>query len=303
MGFEWTRPAWLPRCACRALLVPVAAIAAFNPGVGASRSAGAGAEKPVTMVLCAPGYPGSTAEAQAAMDALASAAASAAGWRPGDLSAIYFETEKGGLDRLARADAAVALVPLPFWLKHRVELKLEPRLQAVQEGGEPAEVWSLVAGTGMVKNAGGLAGFEIISLAGYASRFVRGPALDGWGDVPPTAGITFSNAVLTGLRRASAGNKVALLLDFEQAAALPTLPFASKLEVVARSSPLPVSVLCVVAGRLPAARLKALEAGLTSLGATPAGAEALAGARLARFVVADQRALAAAADAYARAHE
>jgi hypothetical protein len=258
------------------------------------------AAKPVMLVVCAPGYPGTTAEAQPATDSLVAASAAAAGWAPGALAAIYFETEQGGVDRLSLADAALALVPLPFWLKHRAGLKLEPALQAVQQGGEPAESWSLVTARGAVASPASLAGFEIISLAGYDPRFVRGPALGSWGDLPRGITITFSGAVLSGLRRASTGARVALLLDREQAAAMLTLPFAAKLEVVTRSSPLPVSVLCNVNGRLPAPRLKALINGLTSLDATPAGTEALAGVRLARFVAVDSPALARAIDAYAR---
>jgi hypothetical protein len=123
------------------------------------------------------------------------------------------------------------------------------------------------------------------------------------GALPPDVIITFSNAVLTGLRRASAGGKVALLLDREQAAAMPTLPFAAKLEVVARSAPLPVSVLCAVTGRVPAGRLKAIVKGFTSVALTPAGAEALAGVRLARFIPADLTAIARARDAFERARD
>jgi hypothetical protein len=249
------------------------------------------AATPVTLVVCAPGYPGSTAEAQAAMDAFAAAAVSAAGWKPGELAAVYFETERGGLDRLAAPDAALALVPLSFFLQHRGSLALEPRLQAVQQGGEAAEAWSLVAPTGTVKAPRDLAGWELASLAGWAPRFVRGPALGAWGDLPPTTRITFSPAVLSALRRAAAGEKVAVLLDRAQAAALPTLLFAARLEVVTRSAPLPVSVLAVRRGRLPAARLESLQKALLRLGGAPAGAEALAGVRLSSFVPADLEAL------------
>ncbi|MBE3097804.1 MAG: hypothetical protein IMZ44_11855 [Planctomycetes bacterium] len=292
------------RCVARCVArIPVAITALFVVAGLQASPAAVTAGKPVTLVVCAPGYPGTTAEAQPAMDTLAAAAAAAAGWKSGELHAIYFETEKGGLYRLAGSDTALALVPLAFWLEHHGALKLEPQLQAVQEGGEAAEPWTLVAASGRVKNPGGLAGFEIISLAGYSSRFVRGPALGSWGELPPDVTITFSGAVLTGLRRASTGNKVALLLDREQAAAVPTLPFAAKLEVVTRSTPLPVSVLCAVGGKLPAARLKGLVKGLMSLGATPAGAEALAGVRLARFVAADQQALTRALDTFARVKE
>jgi hypothetical protein len=257
----------------------------------------------VTLVVCAPGYPGSTAEAQPAMDALATAAAAAAGWKPGELTAVYHETEKAGLDRLAAPDAALALVPLPFWLQHREALGLAPHLQAVQQGGEAAEPWSLVVSAGAATVPADLAGYEIVTLAGYAPRFVRGPVLGSWGELPSGVTITFSPAVLTGLRKASSGAKVAVLLDSAQAAALPALPYAGKLKVVARSGPLPVSVLCTVGKRMPAARLAILLKGLTSLGAHAGGAEALAGVRLARFVVADQQALAAVRAAFDRVKE
>lgn len=258
---------------------------------------------PITIVVCAPGYPGSTAEAQAAMDAFAAAVASAAGWHAGELGAIYFETERGGLDRAGNPDAAVLLVSLPFYLQHRTALGLVPRLQAVQQGGEANEPWTLVAAAGTVQAPGDLAGYELSSLAGFAPRFVRGPALSQWGELPPTTSISFSPAVLSALRRAAGGEKVAVLLDRAQAAALPTLPFAGKLAVVARSAPLPVSVLGAVKGRLPAARLKPLEQALLSLPGGQAGAEALAGIRLSGFVVADLGALARAEDAFARTRQ
>jgi hypothetical protein len=277
-------------------------VALFAAGSLASAGAFVPAAR-VTLVVCAPGYPGSTAEAQPAMDALATAVGAAAGWKPGELRAAYYETEKAGLERLASPDAALALVPLPFWLQHRSRLKLDPQLQAVEQDGEAAESWSLVAGAGAVTGPGSLAGFELISLAGYSPRFVRGPALGNWGELPPGVGITFSSAVLTGLRRASAGNKVALLLDRAQADALPTLPFSGKLQVVTRSAPLPVSVLCVVGGRLSPARLKTLEKGFITVGATPAGAQVLTGVRLSRFVPADHAALARARDAFDRIKE
>lgn len=260
-------------------------------------------DAPVMLVVCAPGYPGSTEEAQPTVDALAAAVARASGLKPDDLRAMYFETEKGGLNRLAASDAALALVPLPFWLKHHAALGLEPQLQAIQEGGDAAESWSLVAPAGAGTSPAGLAGFELISLAGYAPRFIRGPVLGSWGELPPDVTITFSGAVLTGLRRAASGSKVALLLDREQAAALPTLPFASKLQVVMRSVPLPVSVLCTVGNRLPPAKMKSLVRGFSALGSSPAGLEALAGVRLTHFVPADQAGLARSREGYDRVKE
>src|SRR5437868_9354449 len=93
-----------------------------------------------TLVVCAPGYPGSTAEAQPAMDALAKALDG------GALTAVYEETEAGGLRRLAGRGASVLLAPLPFFLAHERDCKLVARLSAVRSGGEALERWTLVTG-------------------------------------------------------------------------------------------------------------------------------------------------------------
>src|SRR5512139_1894218 len=93
-----------------ALLVGMACLAV----VGAARRPTPPA---LTLVVCAPGYPGSTAEAQPAMDTLAAAVSAAANWKTGELGAVYFETESAGLERIALPDSALVLVPLPFWLK------------------------------------------------------------------------------------------------------------------------------------------------------------------------------------------
>jgi hypothetical protein len=272
-------------------------------GFAATRSDVAAQSASMTLVVCAPGYPGSTAEAQSAMDGLAAAIAAGAGWKPGELRAVYFDTEQAGVDRLAAPDAAIALTALPFWLKHRGALKLTPHLQAVEEGGSAAESWTLVAPAGAVTGPSSLAGFELVTIAGYAPGFVRGPALGPWGDLPRDVRIVSSNNVLSAMRRASQGNKVAVLLDRASAAAMPTLPFAAKLQVVTTSAPLPVAVLSVVGDRVPAAKLKALLKGLTSLETTPAGKQTLADVRLSRFVPADQAALTRAREMFDRAKQ
>jgi hypothetical protein len=254
--------------------------------------------EPITLVVCAPGYPGSTAEAQPTLDAFAAAAGRAAGWPAGGLAAIYHENAAAGLARLAEADAALALVPLSFFLEHRAALDLTPIAQAVPAGGSASESWSLVAGKGRVRSAAGLAGFELVGLAADSPRFVRA-ALAGWGELPADLRMRASGAVLSALRRAANGAPVAVLLDREAAAALPTLPFAADLEIVARTPPLPVSVLATVRGRLPAARAAAFSGALAGLAGTAEGATALAGLRLARFVPPDGAALAAIESAFA----
>jgi len=256
-------------------------------------AAAAAADLPrVTLVACAPGYPGTSAEAQPSMDVFAAALAAAAGWPRDSLSAVYEESEKAGLARLAAPDAAVALVPAPFLVKHGKALDLAPRLQVKQRGVGVSEVWTLVAKKGRVRSPAALAGFTILSIAGYAPDFVRG-ALAGWGKIPEGARITQSSQVLSSLRKVAAGEDVVVLLDGAQSGALESLPFAADLEVVARSQPLPTALVCTVGRKLPAPRWKALEGGLVKLGETPQGTTALEGIRMAGFVPADPAAVAA----------
>jgi hypothetical protein len=276
----------------RAAAACAAALAATSALAAAPRA---------TMVFCAPGSPGTTEEAQGAMDAFAAALAARAALPPSSLAGTYAATEDAGLARLRAPDAAIAFVSLPFFLKHEKALALRAELSPVLQGGAATERWALVARKGKVTSPAALDGFTILSSAGYAPAFVRGPVLGGWGKLPASVKIETSSAVLSALRRAAAGDPVAVLLDGTQEAALASLPFASELDVVARSPALPAGVVAVVGRRVPPARWEKLAAALRTLPDDPAGAEALAGIRMSRFVPLDAKALAAARTAYAEA--
>lgn len=251
--------------------------------LAAGPSLAAAPAPPLELVVCAPGYPGTTAEAQPSVDALAAALAHASGLQEGALSAVYLNDEAEGVARLRDRRAGVAMVPMPFYVKHARALGLQARLAVVRQGAEgPLETWTLVAKKGRVGSAAALAGFELASIAGYSPEFVRG-ALAGWGRLPPDVHIIASSQVLSVLRRVAAGENVAALLDAEQSAALATLPFADQLETVARSRPLPGALVATVGARLPARRWSGLEKGLLALASAPDGASALEGVRTQGF--------------------
>src|SRR5437867_6495125 len=179
-----------------------AAAAAADASASTHAATGAAADAR-TLVVCAPGYPGTTEEAQPTMDAFARAAEAAAGWPAGSLHAVYDETLEGGRARLKGADAVLAIVTLPFLLQEGTGLGLDPRFQVVEESGD-SETWSLVAHRGSAKSPAALDGWEIASPAGYAPVFVRA-ALAGWGRLPDNVKITFVPALLSGLKRAASG--------------------------------------------------------------------------------------------------
>lgn len=266
----------------------------------ASAVAATAAPAPITLVICAPGYPGTTKEAQPSMDKLANAVSQAVGWPPGRLAAVYHETEDAGVARLKAEAASIAMVPLPFYLAHAAELKLTARAQAVEKDGTAATAWTLVAKKGRVTSAASLAGFSIVSIAAYAPDFIRNVALAPWGKLPTDVKFVATGQVLSALRKAAQGDDVALLLDASQAASLPTLPFAEELSIVATSPPLPGVVVCTVGSMVgpTATAAKQLVAGLLKVHESPEGKSALEAVELARFVPLDGKALAAARASY-----
>src|ERR1700676_3688731 len=164
-----------------------------------------------TLVFCAPGYPGAAGDARPLVDQFASAAVTASGWPAGSLAAVYDPTEEGGLAKLRSADAVLAFVPYPFFVEHAAQLHLTPLVQADVADVGPQQRWSLVAKTGRVTDAQSMAGYTILSVAGYRPRFVRHSGLGG-GALPPDVKIEATGQVLSALRRVAAGEPVAVSL-------------------------------------------------------------------------------------------
>lgn len=237
-----------------------------------------------TLIFCAPGYPGAAGDAQPFVDQFAAAAAATAGWTAGSLAAVYDPTEQGGLAKLGGSDAALAFVPYAFFVQHGKELHLAPLAQADVAGVGSTERWTLVAKAGTVTAAAELSGYTLLSVAGYAPDFVRRSALEAW-PLPADVKIGSTGQILSVLRRIAAGEHVVALLDQSQAAALPTLPFAAQLKAVTQSAPLPVALVTVVGSRVPAARVRSLQAGLIKMGRDPRYADTLSQLHLQGFVL------------------
>ncbi len=234
------------------------------------------------LVVAAPGFPGDTVAAQPTMDELARAIERAAGWPRGRIEAVYHPSVEGGLESLADADAALALVPLPFYLRFADTAGLAPLLEVAQTSGTK-EVWSLVARRAAVTGPRDLEGWELAGNPGYAPAFVRHVALAGWGPLPANLRIEFTARVLSALRRAARGEDVAVLIDRAQAGALESLPFAGELEIVTRSEPLTASVLCEVGARLTPAETAGLVEAFLRLDEIDAESELLETMRIEGF--------------------
>ena len=177
----------------------------------------------------------------------------------------------------------LTFVPYPFYVEHAAQLHLMPLVQADVVDVGPQQRWTLVAKAGRITGPASMAGFTVLSSAGYAPDFVRQNALQGWA-LPADVKIESTGQVLSALRRAAAGEPVAVLLDQTQAAALPSLPFAAELKTEWQSTELPVALVAVVDSRVTPARAKVLQAALLKMSGDSGGAGSLAPLRLRGFV-------------------
>ena len=252
------------------------------------------ADPKLTIVVCSPGSPGSTEDAKAAMDAFASAVSAKAGV---PLAVIYDPSEDAGAGRLK--ESGIGIVSLPFFLKHEKDLALHARLEVVQKGRPALDRWALAAQKGRVKRADALAGFTITSNAAFAPGFVRGAVAAELGAVPANVQLMQSTAVLSALRRAADGEASAVLLDGPQTAALASLPFAAKLEVVARSPEMPVALVVTIDARVPDKTWSGLAGAFLGLASDPNAATALDGVHISKFGPVEDKPLAAARQLYA----
>lgn len=237
-----------------------------------------------TLVFCAPGYPGGAGDAQPFVDQFAAAAVKAAGWPAGSLAAIYDPTDEGSVAKLGSTDAVLAFVPYPFFVQHGAQLHLTPLVQADVVGTGTQQKWTLVAKAGGVAAPAGLAGYTLLSVAGYAPDFVRHSALEAWA-LPGDVKIQATGQILSALRKVANGDHFVALLDQSQASALATLPFGNDLKVVTQSPALPVAIIVVVDSRVPAPRAKALQAALLKMGHGGEGSDVLSQLRLQGFVM------------------
>jgi hypothetical protein len=241
----------------------------------------AGAEA-ASLVFCAPGSPGDTAQAGPTMEQLARAIEKASGLASGSVTAEYHESEPAGIEAIRAAGTLLAAVPVPFFLQHGQDLGLVPHLGIAPASGQP-ERYALVARKGAVAKPADLDGWEVTGTVGYAEGFVRGAFAKEFGTIPEGARYPFTAAPGQGLGRAAAGDRMAVLLDSAQSASLASLPFGSELAVLARSEPLPAGLVCVAKGRPTDKTTASILKGLERLPKSADGKDALAAIRVQRF--------------------
>jgi hypothetical protein len=273
----------------RALLAAAAAalIAGASPvAAGPTRS----------ILFWAPFEAGSTEQAAGTMEAFARTVEAAAGWPAGSASAGYDNTVDGGLRAVEAGTPAFLIVPAPIYLRHARELRWKPLRVLVTDDGD-AERYSVFGPAGA--SLADLAGAPVEGEVAYDAAFVAGVVL---GKTPaqvkldprPTA------RVLSAVRRAVKGERLAVVLDEAQRRALGDVPDAAALTLLGQSPWMPAGIL-VASPSTPAGDANALVRALDRISKEPAAAELLGTMKIRRFEAVAARTLEDLGQRYARA--
>lgn len=238
------------------------------------------------ILFWAPYAPGSPQQAAGALEEFARFVEKAAGWPEGAISAVYRNSEDGGLEALRELDPGFVLVPIPVHLRYHELLHWAP-IRAVVLAGAEAQRYSLYGPSGTPIDW--LSDITIEGDAAYDPTFVRTLVLGG---EHPVADDRFrpTSRPLSVVRRAARGEKVVVLLDEGQRQALASLPAAAELVLLAESGWMPAAVLV---RRGPATEEDARQLGrvLDGLSTDPEAADLLATLRIQRFQALEPQAL------------
>lgn len=281
-------------------LATLAIMLALAPG-GAAHDA----ERPVELLVCAPGFPGTPAQAKSVMDALAAAIARGAGWAEGRVRARYVAIEAEGVAVLKERRPALLLATLPFYCKHQALIRGE-LVAATQVAGKPTETIRVVApptcqGDGLTALRGKrLTGCRLDD-PDFLTRVVFAGALDARKDLTLIDG----KRTLRALTLATEGEADALLLADEEWGLLQTPELAPRVagwRTLFRSAALPVAPV-VALGATPEAKpdatlAAAVRRALLALHATDDGKRLCERLRVTGFVQPDPAPYAAAVKRY-----
>ena len=202
------------------------------------------------VLLCCPGGPGSTADAQPIVDRFLTKLSALAGWDSAKGS--YYNNMKACEGEM-KASPSVVMVPLDIYLKERAAWKLQPA--AVLTNKETSGSYHLVANKGTTLAS--LAGKTVATALKTDPQFLSRVAFDGKVDV---AGFTLSStrSAFKAIKNVVKGKADAVILDDVQYNSLKGEKWAEGLEAVVSGPSLPGAIVAGV-GSTPAKLAASLE--------------------------------------------
>ena len=214
-----------------------------------SISASVSAQVSTSFVLCIPGGPGSTADAQPVVDRFLKQVNERVNL--GTTEAAYYTDFASCLQQVRKAAAnRIVMVPLDVYLRERQAWQLRSVVQV--DTAKTSGQYHVVASKG--ETLASLQGKRWVTGLKLDAPFLSRIALDG-AVVLPSDGFKKVRSSLSAIKRVAKGRADVVIVDDLQRKSMASLPIAKELAVIYSGPDLPEAIVAV-AGKTPAKKLK-----------------------------------------------
>jgi hypothetical protein len=243
---------------------------------------------PISLVICHPGGPGTTEQAEPIMDAFSRSIEEVGGLPKGTLRCVYHPEAKPGLEYIRSEHPSLGIVSLPFYLKHREDLDLRLLLQVVRRD-RATQTFHVLAKKGRFADLEALRGKRLLSKHLYDPDFVRRVVLGG--REKEFLHLVETSRLVKETRKVARGEEDAVLVDAEAWETLKKMKgLGDQLEEIFHSRDLPTEPVVTIGPPSSDPRVPKIEAALKKLAETPRGREILAELMMKRFREPDRKA-------------
>jgi len=219
------------------------------------------------MIFCLTGFPGTTAQAQQAIDNFLRHVENVLGWPANSASGAFYPDPVQGSSHLKNDSPSLAVVTPDLYLSLHKELKMKI-IAKVKAAGRGEEQYSIVVSKAKIKSLAELKGKKVAGAVLYNPTFVTNIL---FGGEIKASDVTLVNEPrpLSGLRSVNKGEVDAAVVDRSVLAHMASLPFAADLAVIHTSTTLPLPVVVALPGG--AKYIGAFKAKMSDLCGAPEG--------------------------------
>jgi len=196
------------------------------------------------MLLCLPGFPGSSVQAQPYVDKVLRHLESKLGWPALSMRGVYIPDGEKALKKLQAKKPEIALVGPSIYASQHKALKMKVIAQ-VEVRGQAHQTFSVVTKVGGPKTLAALKGKSLKGSVVHDPKYVHNILLDG--KVPDgSIKLESANRPLNALRSVARGQADAAIVSQDVVNHMKELPFASELGVIYTSKPVPPPAIVVM---------------------------------------------------------
>lgn len=196
------------------------------------------------MLLCLPGFPGTSVQAQPYIDKVLRHLESKLGWPSLSMHGSYIPDGEQGLKKLQTKKPGIALVGPSIYASLHKKMKMKV-IAKVEVSGQSQQTFSVVTKVGGPKTVSELQGKSLKGSVVHDENFVLNILLGG--QVPKgKLQLVTAKRPLNALRSVARGQDDAAIVSQDVIQHMKDLPFASELQIIYTSKPVPPPAIVVM---------------------------------------------------------